>query len=60
ECSYDATMGGGETATTVKQRAVYARGIGLVEMTNEGRIGRNVHKRTLTLVRFEPGQPATP
>jgi hypothetical protein len=60
ESSYDATLGDGVTATTVKQRAVYARGIGLVEMTNEGRIGRNVHKRTLTLVRFEPGQPETP
>lgn len=67
ESSYEGTLShrppdvdGPGTNTVVKQSAVYARGIGLVEMTNEGKVGKSSSKYTMRLVQFEPGKPDTP
>ena len=40
-----------------KQTAIYAKGIGLVEMQEKATVARNTEERKLRLVEFTPGRP---
>jgi hypothetical protein len=53
----DATVGRGETSVHNRQVAVYGRGIGLIELRETARIGKNKYERVRRLVGFET--PAT-
>lgn len=46
-------IGGGSAVERTTQRAVYARGIGLVEMTSVAMLGKQKAERTLKLVRID-------
>jgi hypothetical protein len=46
------------TTIEVVQVAIYGRGIGLIEMTETGKVGANSSRRTLKLIKFEPGKDA--
>lgn len=46
------------TTIEVVQVAIYGRGIGLIEMTETGKVGTNSSRRTLKLIKFEPGKEA--
>lgn len=60
ELKVDAAVGGSAaTGIQNKQTAVYAKGIGLVEMHGEGKVGPTTTKFERKLVKFEPGKGAT-
>lgn len=46
-----------EKFLTSKQTAIYAKGIGLVEMQEKATVARNTEERKLRLVEFTPGRP---
>ncbi len=56
ELKLEATLGdAGSIAMEFKQTAIYARGIGMVEMNEERKVNKKVHKRRIRLTKFEPG-----
>lgn len=44
------------TATTFKQTAIYAKGLGMVEMDESAQQGRNTTRRKVKIIKFEPGE----
>lgn len=44
------------TATTFKTTAIYAKGIGMVEMEETAQLGKTTNKRKVTLLKFESAQ----
>ncbi len=49
-------VGGGKSATHIRQEAIYARGIGLVEMKETSKSSGSQSKRYLKLVSFDPAK----
>lgn len=47
-------IGTGAAATEIKQDAIYAKGTGLVELSETSKASGRTSKRTLKLVKFEP------
>ena len=60
ELRIDATVGGAGTAIRNTQTAIYAKGVGLVEMRGEGRVGKTTTKFERRLVKFELGGGGRP
>lgn len=56
EVRLEGTVGAGSTGVEVRQNAIYARGIGLVSMSQTARVGDRQDRSSLTLIRFEPGK----
>lgn len=56
EVRIEGLVGSGRTGVEVRQNAVYARGIGLVSMTQSAKVGDRQDRSSLTLIRFEPGK----
>jgi hypothetical protein len=44
------------TATTFKQTAIYAKGLGMVEMDESAQQGRRTTRRKVKIIKFEPGE----
>jgi hypothetical protein len=60
EVKLTAKVGGDAgTALDIRQTTLYGRGIGMIEMTEVGKVGKSSHRRTLKLVKFEPGEKET-
>ena len=60
ELKVDAAVGGSAaTGIQNKQTATYAKGIGLLEMRGEGKVGPTTTKFERKLVKFEPGKGAS-
>ena len=59
EVKYVTTMGSGEGVADVpiKMTALYAKGIGMIEQSDESKVGKVVTKQTLKLIDFTPGHP---
>jgi hypothetical protein len=56
EVKITAKIGGGPAQETVEQKATYAKGIGLIELTSKTRVGKRSIESTLKLVKLEnPG-----
>ncbi|MCB8933192.1 MAG: hypothetical protein H6534_07095 [Chthonomonadaceae bacterium] len=56
ELKVDASVGGSDmTGIRNRQTAIYAKGIGLVELKGEGTVGPRTTKFERKLVKFEPG-----
>ncbi len=53
ELKVDAVLGSDSVGMKFKQTALYARGIGLVEMTEERKVNKNTYKKHLTLTGVE-------
>jgi hypothetical protein len=53
EVKIKASVGGGKAQEHVTQTALYAKGIGLVELTSVTKIGRREAKNVLRLTKFE-------
>ncbi len=49
-------VGVGSDAYEIRQSVLYGKGIGMIEMAEATKAGRNSVKRTLRLVKFEPSQ----
>ena len=60
ELKVDATVGGSAvTGIQNRQTALYAKGVGLVEIHGEGKVGTTTTKFERKLIKFEPGKGAT-
>ena len=58
ELKLEAVLGDEKSiAMTIKQTAIYARGIGMVEMTEVRKVNNKNHKRRIKLTKFEAGVP---
>ena len=55
ELKVEAIVGGSLASIRNKQTALYAKGVGLVEMRGEGKVGPRTSKFERKLVRHEPG-----
>lgn len=56
ELKLDAVLGDtGSIAMQFKQTAIYARGIGMIEMNEERKVNKKVYKRRIRLTKFEAG-----
>lgn len=57
ELKVDALLGDETSiAMSFKQTALYARGIGMIDMSEDRKVNKRSHKRRIRLSKFEPGE----